>query len=114
VPHFFACQGYKPMASYVRWLAMVLATFEEAVMTRSEKIRETKRRRAEHEARMAALLAKARAIVATGVCPDCGSPLVHNNALPGWWQCAGYACDEFRKPEHKHLPSCHFQTFTER
>jgi hypothetical protein len=66
-----------------------------------------------HVARMAQLKAAAQAVVATGTCPDCTAPLVRNTALAGWWQCAGYACDAFRKPEHKHLAKCGFQTFTE-
>lgn len=59
------------------------------------------------------LLDEARAIVATGICPDCGTPLVRNSALAGWWQCGAYATPSFRKPEHHDLSACHFQTFTE-
>lgn len=73
----------------------------------------TKTNRAAHQARMAELKAKAQAIVATGTCPACGSPLVRNLALAGWWQCAGYGEPSFRKPEHRGLAHCSFQTFTE-
>lgn len=73
----------------------------------------TKTNRAAHAARMALLLDQARATVATGTCPTCGSPLVRNLALAGWWQCAGYGEPSFRKPEHRVLTHCTFQTFTE-
>ena len=66
-----------------------------------------------HAARMLHLHTIARGIVATGTCPDCGTPLIRNSALAGWWQCGAYACEAFRAPAYKGLPSCHFQTFTE-
>lgn len=72
-------------------------------------------RRAEKKAqeeRIAKAKAEAREHVARGTCPECGSVLVPNSALTGWWQCARYACDEFRLPAYKGLPSCHFQCFT--
>lgn len=90
-------------------LATVLNLWHHYYMVNTNR-RESRK---QHQARMEALKAEARRIVATGQCPNCGSPLVYNNALPGWWQCAGYASDDFRKPEHRHLPKCHFQTFTE-
>ena len=58
-------------------------------------------------------LEKAKQIVATGQCPQCGTRLVHNSALGGWWQCGAYACEAMRKPEFKGLPSCSFQIFTQ-
>jgi hypothetical protein len=66
-----------------------------------------------HRARMAALKEAARSIVATGTCPDCGAPLIRNNSLAGWWQCAAYATPAFRALKYRALPACHFQTFTE-
>jgi hypothetical protein len=66
-----------------------------------------------HSARMATLHELARMTVDRGVCPQCGTKLVRNNSLAGWWQCATYACDAFRQPEFKGLPSCGFQIFTE-
>jgi len=56
------------------------------------------------------LIAKAQAIVATGKCPDCGSPLRRNLALTGWFQCSQHGADGFRADSSK--PSCSFQTFT--
>ena len=67
----------------------------------------------EHQARLGAIHAEALRIVATGVCPQCGTPLRRNNALAGWWQCGAYATPSFRLPEHRNLPSCSFQCFTE-
>ena len=55
----------------------------------------------------------ARAIVATGVCPDCGARLRRNSALAGWWQCGRFGVDLFREPEYQGDPTCNFQTFTE-
>lgn len=69
--------------------------------------------RAAHRARMEALRTEARRIVATGTCPDCGTALVRNTALAGWWQCGAYATEAFRQPAYRGLPSCHFQTFTD-
>lgn len=69
--------------------------------------------RARHSERMKDLRTKACAIVAIGKCPDCGAPLYNNSALAGWWQCAAFPCEAFRRPEHKNLPKCNFQTFTE-
>jgi hypothetical protein len=60
---------------------------------------------------MDALTTKARAIVATGVCPDCGRPLKRNLSIAGWWQCVQYGSEQFRRD--KNQPSCAFQTFTE-
>jgi hypothetical protein len=57
-------------------------------------------------------LEKARAIVATGKCPECGTALIHNSAITGWWQCGAYASPGLRKPEFRELPKCSFQIFT--
>lgn len=66
-----------------------------------------------HAVRMAALKAEAGKIVATGICPQCGTTLVRNLALAGWWQCGAYGEPSFRRPEHKDRAHCSFQTFTE-
>lgn len=58
------------------------------------------------------LIAEAQAIVARGVCPKCGTPLVRNLALAGWYQCGAYADVAFRQPQFRALPQCSFQTFT--
>ncbi|GAC1475606.1 MAG: hypothetical protein PVSMB8_00350 [Vulcanimicrobiaceae bacterium] len=65
-----------------------------------------------HVAKMMKLQADAAEHVARGTCPHCGTKLVRNLALTGWWQCGAYASADFRKPEFKGLPSCAFQTFT--
>src|SRR5260370_31885723 len=70
-----------------------------------------KAERAAHVARMDALHAEARQIVASGKCPDCGAALRRNLALAGWWQCTQYGAEGFRADSSK--PSCSFQTFTE-
>lgn len=53
---------------------------------------------------------EALAIVATGVCPQCGSPLRRNSAMTGWWQCSQYGAVGFRADANK--VTCGFQTFT--
>ncbi len=63
--------------------------------------------------RIEAAIARAREVVATGTCPDCGTTLRRNNAIAGWWECGARPCEDFRLPEHKGLPRCSFQTFTE-
>ena len=62
-----------------------------------------------YKAKREARLAEARRIVATGKCPDCGQDLVRNSAITGWWQCAGYGAEGFRKAGSQ---PCSFQTFT--
>ncbi|OPZ82532.1 MAG: hypothetical protein BWY76_02682 [bacterium ADurb.Bin429] len=69
--------------------------------------------RKEHQERMARLRAEAQAVVATGVCPQCGQPLKRNLAMAGWWQCVCYATPSFRDAQYRDLPSCSFQCFTE-
>lgn len=66
-----------------------------------------------HAARMAKLKAAAAAVVAKGVCPQCGTKLVRNLALAGWWQCGGFGSEGFRKPGFESVAHCDFQTFTE-
>jgi hypothetical protein len=55
--------------------------------------------------------AKARAVVATGVCPLCGGKLKRNLSLTGWWQCEQLGAPTFRKDPDK--ASCTWQGFTE-
>lgn len=62
--------------------------------------------------RHAVCIVEAQKIVAGGKCPKCGTKLVYNNAIAGWWQCGAYACESFRKPEFRGLRNCSFQTFT--
>lgn len=64
-----------------------------------------------HREHMNECYAKARDIVAKGVCPQCGSALRSNLAISGWWQCEQYGAVGFRKDSTR--PSCSFQTFTE-
>ena len=66
-----------------------------------------------HKARMAELHGIAQRIVATGVCPDCGTGLVRNLALAGWWMCGAHGVESHRQPKYRGLPNCSFQTFTE-
>jgi hypothetical protein len=66
-----------------------------------------------HTQRMHECHEEARRHVERGTCPLCSAPLVRNSSLAGWYQCAGYASQSFRKPEHRDLPSCSYQTFTE-
>ena len=54
--------------------------------------------------------AEAQAIVATGICPDCGRKLRRNLSITGWWQCEQLGADTHRADPTK--PSCSFQTFT--
>ena len=58
-----------------------------------------------------ALHEKARAIVKTGSCPDCGSGLRMNLSILGSWQSEQYGSEQFRARPNE--PSCNFQTFTE-
>jgi len=72
-------------------------------MTRAEKRQE----------RLAEITAEAVLVVSTGRCPQCGTPLIRNTSMYGWWQCGAYACEAFRAPEFRGLPECHFQCFTD-
>jgi len=77
---------------------------------KSERARKATERFA-HKVRMAELHAKARAIVATGKCPQCTRALRRNLALPGWFQCVQFGSEQFRLDPMQ--PACSFQTFTE-
>ncbi len=79
----------------------------------AETLSARKAERKAHVERMAALHATAKAIVATGHCPECGTPLRRNLSIAGWWQCDALGVPAFRRPEHRNLPECSFQTFTE-
>ena len=81
-------------------------------MTSAERKRR-KDERAADAARMAQLKEDSRRTVAGGVCPSCGTRLVRNNSMAGWWQCGAYGMRSFRLPEHKDKPFCSFQCFTE-
>ena len=63
--------------------------------------------------RREALRQEAQAHVERGTCPLCGTRLVRNLALTGWWQCGAYASESHRRPEFVGLPACAFQCFTE-
>lgn len=62
-------------------------------------------------ARMEAARAQVRAVVAGGVCPQCGCGLRRNLSMSGWWQCQQFGAEQFRKDATK--PSCNWQGFTE-
>ena len=47
-----------------------------------------------------------RAILATGVCPKCGSALKRNLSLTGWWQCEQFGSVGFRARDND--PQCSF------
>lgn len=76
---------------------------------------ETRRERAAARkasaARIAEEQAKTRAIVATGVCPSCGSKIKRNLALTGWYQCEQYGSVGFRARNAD--AQCGWQGFTE-
>jgi len=74
------------------------------------RVRRAKDRKAEI-ARMAQERARVAAIVALGVCPECGAPLRRNLALTGWWQCAQYGAPGFRADAA--TPACSWQGFTD-
>ena len=79
-------------------------------MTREERVARRKAN-AEAKARMEKSRAECKAVVASGKCPRCQSPLRRNLALTGWWQCSQYGSDGFRKDSTK--PACDWQGFTE-
>jgi len=72
-----------------------------------------KRERTDWANKLAQLQAEAAVVVATGVCPICGTKLVRNSSMKGWWQCGAYACEAMRASEFQGLPKCSFQCFTE-
>ena len=57
----------------------------------------------------AARKSEAQAIVAAGICPQCGAGVHRNSALSGWYQCDQYGAAGFRKDSEK--PACGFQLF---
>lgn len=77
---------------------------------RAIAMRERKTRATESAQRMQAQQDETRRIVATGVCPRCGSALRNNLALTGWWQCAQLGADTHRADATK--PACAWQGFT--
>jgi hypothetical protein len=64
-----------------------------------------------HKAHMAALRAEADRVISTGKCPCCGTGLVRNPALTGWYQCGGYASEGFRHKGFESAPKCSYQVF---
>ncbi len=64
-----------------------------------------------HKKRMQECYDRARAIVVIGLCPECGTKLVRNNALLGWWQCGCYGTWKLTTGNIGR-PDCGFQTFT--
>jgi len=79
-------------------------------MTKDERSAR-KLERAAAAARIAAAHTATRAIVATGICPDCGRGVRRNSSLTGWWQCSQYGAEGFRADATR--PPCHWQGFTE-
>ena len=69
-----------------------------------------KAERQAHKAKMDAIHSENNRIVATGVCPTCGSALKRNLSLTGWWQCEQFGDGQFRKRPLE--SSCNFQCFT--
>ena len=75
---------------------------------------ERRARKAEREApraRIDAAQVATRAVVESGVCPCCGSPVKRNLSLTGWWQCSQYGSDGFRADSNR--PQCGWQGFTQ-
>lgn len=81
-------------------------------MTKTPRQQKAAERQAQ-EIRIAAAKVEAARVVASGRCPKCGTSLRRNLALAGWWQCGAYGSPDFRQTEHRDLPSCSFQCFTE-
>lgn len=54
---------------------------------------------------------EASAHVARGTCPHCGTKLVRNLSLTGWWQCGAYGAVGF-KGDKTATHDCSFQCFT--
>lgn len=74
-------------------------------------MRMTKAVKLAEKAKLEARQAEARAVVATGKCPQCGCKIRRNMSMTGWYQCEQYGSEGFRKDSTK--PSCSWQTFTE-
>lgn len=67
--------------------------------------------RKEQNARIEAVQAEVRRVVATGRCPQCGSEVRRNNSMTGWWQCEQFGAPQFRaRPDDS---PCSWQGFTE-
>ena len=62
-------------------------------------------------AKLEAIHAENRRILATGCCPLCRSALRQNLSMSGWWQCSQFGAVGFRADASK--PACDFQMFTE-
>lgn len=90
-----------------------MSTTTRTPMTAAEKIARAERKTGNvaRAARMAAVFAEARALVAAGRCPQCGSALRRNLSMTGWWQCEQYGTVAFRARPAE--PPCSWQTFTE-
>jgi len=80
-------------------------------MTRAQKAAATRAAYRIQAERRTAEQARIRAIVATGKCPLCASPLRRNTSLTGWWQCSQYGAPGFRAIASK--APCEWQGFTE-
>ena len=80
-------------------------------MTKAQKAAETRKQNQETKARLEAIQAGIRAIVAGGKCPDCGSALRRNLSLAGWYQCEQYGAENFRARSSD--AACGWQGFTE-
>lgn len=86
---------------------MTLTTKAERAAKRAARKAEI----AEHNAKLDAIRAEVRKVVAGGACPDCGRKLRRNLSLAGWWQCSQLGAVGFRADAS--LPSCDWQGFTE-
>lgn len=89
---------------------MSTTTSRRTTVTTEERA-ERKRAAKEQAARIAAAIAEAGAIVATGKCPTCGRALRRNWSLAGWWQCSQFGAPTFRADPA--APPCGWQAFTE-
>lgn len=69
-------------------------------MTRAEKTAEKNRRAARNAAGIRETL--------SGKCPRCGTELTRNLSFFFWMQCGAYGTQ--RKPEHRGLPACSYQS----
>ena len=79
-------------------------------MTPAQKRARTIARNKASKARIEAAQAQTREVVSAGVCPQCGSKLVRNLALTGWWQCEQYGAETHRARAAD--PACSWQGFT--
>ena len=74
-------------------------------------LRQRAKEAADRNARLEAIHAEVRRIVATGKCPRCGRPLRQNLSITGWWQCSQLGAVGFRADAEQ--PSCGWQGFTQ-